>query len=99
MPSAPRTMAVLPVRSAAARLCSASAASAEAPDAGLLQGLHRAGEVGDGDQRHQLESAPDAALASTPVSAAAWRSVQITARAPKAAAERRMAPTLWGSVT
>ena len=38
-------------------VCSASAARPDAPDAGLLEGLHGAGEIGDGDQRHQLERA------------------------------------------
>ncbi len=38
-------------------------------------------------------------MASEPDSGAAWRSVRMTARAPKAAAERRIAPTFCGSVT
>ena len=46
-----------------------------------------------------VSSAPEAALASAPVSSGALRSCVITAATPKAAAERRMAPTLRGSVT
>ena len=46
-----------------------------------------------------VSSAPDAALASAPVSSGALRSWVITAATPNAAAERRMAPTLRGSVT
>jgi hypothetical protein len=41
-------------------------------------------------------SAPEAALASTPVSAGACRLVETSASAPKASAERRIAPTLCG---
>ena len=44
-------------------------------------------------------NAPEAVLASAPVSGAAWRAGAITARAPKTSAERRIAPTLCGSVT
>ena len=43
-------------------------------------------------------SAPEAALASTPVASGVWRAVVTTALTANAAAERRMAPTLWGSV-
>ena len=44
-------------------------------------------------------NAPDAALASTPPSIGEWRSWVTIPIAPKAAAERRIAPTLCGSVT
>ena len=44
-------------------------------------------------------SAPDAALATTPLSGGEWRSWVTMPTAPKAAAERRIAPTLCGSVT
>ena len=46
-----------------------------------------------------VSSAPEAALASAPVSSGALRSCMMTAAAPKAAAERRMAPMLRGSLT
>ena len=38
-------------------------------------------------------------MASTPDSCGLWRAVVISAPAPKATAERMMAPTLCGSVT
>ena len=41
---------------------------------------------------------PLAALARAPPSGGAWRSGMMTAMAPKAAAERKMAPTLRGSL-
>ena len=44
-------------------------------------------------------SAPDAALATTPLSGGEWRSWVTIPIAPNAAAERRIAPTLCGSVT
>ncbi len=44
-------------------------------------------------------TAPAAALARAPVNLGAWRSCRITPTAPKAAAERSMAPTFCGSVT
>ena len=44
-----------------------------------------------------MSSAPDAALARAPDWGGAWRSCTTTAVTPKAAAVRRMAPTLWGS--
>ena len=44
-------------------------------------------------------SAPEADLASTPDSCGLWREVVTSAPAPKATAERMMAPTLCGSVT
>ena len=44
-------------------------------------------------------SAPDAALATTPLSGGEWRSWVTMPTAPNAAAERRIAPTLCGSVT
>ena len=43
-------------------------------------------------------SAPEAALASTPVASGLWRAVVTMAVAAKAAAERKIAPTLCGSV-
>ena len=43
-------------------------------------------------------SAPEAALASTPVASGLWRAVVTIAFTAKAAAERRIAPTLCGSV-
>ena len=46
-----------------------------------------------------VSSAPDAAFASAPVSSGALRSWVMTAAAPNAAAQRRMAPTLRGSET
>jgi hypothetical protein len=46
-----------------------------------------------------VSNAPDAALAITPVSSGALRSCSTTAAAPKAAALRRVAPMLRGSVT
>src|SRR5580698_7730848 len=46
-----------------------------------------------------VSRAPDAALASEPVSSGALRSWVITAAAPNAAAERMIAPILRGSVT
>ena len=45
-----------------------------------------------------MSSAPEAALAITPVSRGEWRAVVTTASAPKAHEVRRIAPTLCGSV-
>ena len=44
-------------------------------------------------------SAPEADFASTPDSCGLWRAVVMSAPAPKATAERMIAPTLCGSVT
>ncbi len=41
-------------------------------------------------------NAPEADFASVPLSGGLWRRVVTTPIAPKAAAERRMAPALWG---
>ena len=43
-------------------------------------------------------SAPEAAFASTPVASGLWRAVVTIAFTANAAAERRIAPTLCGSV-
>ena len=43
-------------------------------------------------------SAPDADLASTPVASGLWRAVVTTAATANAAAVRKIAPTLCGSV-
>ena len=43
-------------------------------------------------------SAPEADLARTPVASGLWRAVVTAALTPNAAADRRIAPTLCGSV-
>ena len=98
-PSAPSTSATGPAGSASASVALGLAGQADPPVTRLGHFLERAGQVDHPHPRHDLERARSRILATTPDSGGAWRSCVTIAAAPNAAAERRIAPTLCGSVT
>ena len=98
LPSAPITSATAPRRSTAAMPCPASPA---APT------IHTPASCSARSVRARLvtltsgttSAAPEATLRAVAFSGAELSRGTITACAPKASAERRHAPRLWGSVT
>ena len=75
----------------------ATAVQSDKHEAVLSQLFHAAREILDCNSGTS-SSAPDADFANTPVASGLWRAVVMMALTAKAAAERKMAPTLCGSV-